>query len=79
MTDYALSRLSSRSFEHLVQALTVRVMGPATLVFGDGPDGGREAIFEREVAYPSESDPWNGYGVVQVKFLQRPSSTSKGW
>ena len=77
MTDYALSRLSSRSFEHLVQALTVRVMGPATLVFGDGPDGGREAIFEREVAYPSGSDPWNGYGVVQVKFLQRPSSTPR--
>ena len=77
MTDYALSRLSSRSFEHLVQALTVRIMGPAAVIFGDGPDGGREAIFEREVPYPSETNPWDGYGVVQAKFLQRPSRTPR--
>ena len=77
MADYALHRLSSREFEHLVQALAVRVFGPAIGVFGDGPDGGREATFDRLVAYPSEIDPWDGYGVIQAKFLQRPHDTTR--
>ena len=37
MTDYALTRLSHRSFEHLVQALAVKIIGPGIVVFGDGP------------------------------------------
>ncbi len=77
MTDYALSRLSSRSFEHLIQSLAVNVLGPGITIFGDGPDGGREATFDGELTYPSAADPWDGYGVVQVKFLQRPSNTPK--
>ena len=77
VADYALSRLSHRSFEHLVQALAVKTIGPGIVVFGDGPDGGREATFERKVAYPDDLDPWDGYGVVQAKFLQRPSGTPK--
>ena len=77
MTDYALARLSHRSFEHLVQALAVKIIGPGIIVFGDGPDGGREATFERRVAFPSALDPWDGYGVVQAKFLQRPNGAPK--
>ena len=77
MTDYALARLSHRSFEHLVQALAVKIIGPGIVVFGDGPDGGREATFERKVAFPSALDPWDGYGVVQAKFLQRPYGAPK--
>ena len=72
MTDYNLSRLSSRSFEHLVQALAARVLGPGIVVFGDGRDGGREATFERKVPYPTAVDGWEGYGVVQAKYRQRP-------
>ncbi len=41
------------------------------MVFGDGPDGGREATFERKVPYPSSVDGWDGYGVVQAKYRQR--------
>ena len=77
MPDYALNRLSSRSFEHLVQSLAVKILGAGITIFGDGPDGGREATFEGKVLYPSGADPWDGYGVVQVKFLQRPSGTRK--
>ena len=72
MTDYNLTRLSSRSFEHLVQALAARVLGPGIVVFGDGPDGGREATFERKVPYPTPVECWDGYGVVQAKYRQRP-------
>ena len=71
MPDYDLSRLSSRSFEHLVQALAARVLGPGIVIFGDGPDGGREATFERKVPFPTPVDGWDGYGVVQAKYRQR--------
>ena len=72
MTDYALNRLSPREFEHLVQALATKLIGPGIVVFGDGPDGGREATFDRKIPFPSIVDPWDGYGVIQAKFLQRP-------
>ena len=72
MADYDLSRLSSRSFEQLVQALATRVIGPGVLPFGDGPDGGRDAVFEGKINFPSSVDGWDGYGVIQAKFLQSP-------
>ena len=77
MPDYDLSRLTSRSFEHLVQSLATKVMGPGIVVFGDGPDGGREATFERKVPYPTPVDAWEGYGVVQAKYRQRPGDTQQ--
>ena len=77
MSDYDLSRLSNRSFEHLVQALAAKVLGSGIVVFGDGPDGGREATFERRVAYPTTVEGWDGYGVVQAKFRQRLVGTQQ--
>jgi hypothetical protein len=75
MPDYDLSGLSSRSFEKLIQAIAGKVLGPGTITFGDGPDGGREATFEGRMDYPSKTDPWEGYCVIQAKFLQRPKGT----
>lgn len=69
--DYNLQGLSSRSFEQLVQAIAAKVIGPQLIVFGDGPDGGREATFEGRIPYPSPDAPWTGYGIVQAKFKQR--------
>ena len=77
MSDYDLSRLSPRSFEHLVQALATKVLGPGIVVFGDGPDGGREATFERKVPYPTPVEGWDGYGVVQAKYRQRHGGTQQ--
>src|SRR5260370_4847574 len=77
MPDYNFSGLSPRSFEQLVQALCAKILGPGTVIFGDGPDGGREATFEGKVPYPSTADPWNGYIVVQAKFKQRLEGTTK--
>ena len=45
MADYDLSRLSSRSFEQLVQSLAAKVIGPGVVIFGDGPDGGPRSDF----------------------------------
>lgn len=77
--DYDFSRLSTRSFEQLVQALATAAIGPGVVVFGDGPDGGREATFEGRVSFPDPADPWNGYGVVQAKFRQRGQTNDGDW
>jgi hypothetical protein len=47
-------------------------------VFGDGPDGGREATFEGLMHYPDPVGPfghWNGYGVLQAKYKRQPTTT----
>lgn len=75
--DYNLTGLSTRSFEKLLQTLAVKVLGPGTVVFDDGPDGGREATFEGRMDYPSKAKPWAGYCVIQAKFRQRPEGTGK--
>lgn len=75
MADYDLFKLNSREFEHLTQSLAERVLGPGVNPFGDGPDGGREATFDGKVPFPNESHPWDGYGVLQAKFLQRSKGT----
>jgi hypothetical protein len=77
MADYNLSGLSPRSFEQLIQAIAIKVIGPGILIFGDGPDGGREATFEGLIPYPSKESPWDGYGIVQAKFRQFPQGSEK--
>ena len=77
MGDYQLSGLSTRSFEQLIQALAAKVIGPGTVIFGDGPDGGREATFEGMTGYPTKENGWKGYIVVQAKFKQRPQDSQK--
>jgi len=72
--DYKLEQLSPRSFEHLIQALVLKYLGPHLTVFGDGPDGGREATFAGSVNYPDSTSGWKGDGVIQVKFRQVPET-----
>ena len=76
MTDYDLRNLSNRSFEQLIQALAADVVGNDIVIFGDGPDGGREATFEGKIDFPSRNRAWDGYGVVQAKFRQRTGNVT---
>ena len=76
MTDFNLYGLSDRSFEQLTQSLALKVIGPNVAVYGDGPDGGREATFDGKVCYPSADHGWEGYGVIQAKFLQRSRNST---
>jgi hypothetical protein len=62
---------SPQAFERMVQALCIQVLGPGTVIFGPGPDGGREAVFDGEVAYPSGAKRWKGYIVIQAKCRQQ--------
>jgi len=77
MADYNLKGLSNRNFEHLIQALAIKLIGPDIVIFGDGPDGGREATFDGPILYPTESDNWSGYGVIQAKLKERPEGSKK--
>lgn len=77
MTDYRLDGLSARTFEHLVQSLALKAITSTVTPFGDGPDGGREATFDGATHYGPEAAHWDGYGVIQAKFLQRPKSSSQ--
>lgn len=82
MPDYDLTGLSPRSFEQLIQAIALQEVSPKTIIFGDGTDGGREAIFQGKTNYNSGDEPWDGYIVLQAKFCQRPTNDTKkdgGW
>ena len=72
MSDYNLYGLDPRTFQHMIQSLTVQVLGPGVIVYGDGRDGGRDATFKGKVKYPSEAEQWDGYLIVQVKYRQTP-------
>lgn len=72
--DFDFNKFSTRSFERFAQAMALHVLGNGVLVFGDGPDGAREATYEGQLNYPSPDDKWSGYTVMQAKFLQVPGS-----
>ncbi len=66
--SYNLSSLHPTAFEHMINALAMRVLGAGHTGFGPGPDGGRDGLFEGEACYPSEHDRWHGTWYVQSKF-----------
>ena len=69
---------SPESFEQFVRVLALSVFGPGVTVFGNGPDGGREASFQGEVPYPyPPTTQWSGYGVIQAKCKEKCESTEK--
>lgn len=72
MTTYRLDNLSPKAFEQLTQALADNIFGRGLVVFGDGPDGGREAAFNGTVTLPGRAQPVHGYFVLQTKFKPKP-------
>jgi hypothetical protein len=69
---------TSDSFEQLARTVALAVLGPGVTVFGDGPDGGREAIFRGAVPYPHPPrQKWKGYGVIQAKCKAKSEGTGK--
>jgi hypothetical protein len=69
---------SPDSFEQFIRALSIRIIGSGITVFGNGPDGGREASFQGRVNFPHPPDnTWDGYGVIQAKFKEKAENTQK--
>ncbi|NJR80017.1 NACHT domain-containing protein [Sphingomonas corticis] len=78
MPDLSFAAFNPRSFEQFAQALAAEVLGPGIMVFGDGPDGGREASHTGTLPYPNDVERWRGHVVMQAKFRQREESRSDG-
>lgn len=77
--DYDLTRLGSRAFEQLIVSLGRLELSGAMQVFGDGPDGGREAALDGTIEWTGDSKlfkaratAWSGYTVIQAKFQTKP-------
>jgi hypothetical protein len=76
MSDsYDLSKLGPNSFEHMVNFIVLRELGPGGTGFGPGADGGRDGFFEGEAPYPSASEHWSGSWYIQSKFHKPHLST----
>ncbi len=66
--SHDLTKLEPDTFEHMVNALALAVLGAGATGFGPGPDGGRDGYFEGEAPYPSTTERWNGVWYIQSKF-----------
>ena len=75
--DFDFRTFSPRSFERFAQALSVEILGPGMMIFGDGADGGREASYDGTLDFPTLSAKWAGYTVMQAKFLQTPKTPAE--
>lgn len=67
MRTYDIALLEPYAFEHLAVQVARRVLGNGVRSFSDGPDGGRDAIFEGQTDYPSRAEPWSGVWYIQAK------------
>lgn len=80
MGDYDLSRMGWQQFEQMLQALAKAELGNGVRPFGAGRDGQRDATFNGAVNFPHGAGPqWNGYGVIQMKYKHKATSTTEGW
>jgi hypothetical protein len=68
---YDFNRFTSQSFERFAQALVAQEFGPGVQIYGDGPDGAREAGFEGKLAIKTQGVEWAGYVVVQAKHKRK--------
>lgn len=68
VSNYELDRLDPNSFEHMVNALAMRVLGSGLTGFGPGADGGRDGFIEGKADYPSPVEQWAGRWYIQSKF-----------
>lgn len=65
---YDLNKLNPTDFEDFIQSLSKRLLGNGSISFGEGTDGGREAEFNGSAPFPSTTNSWDGYWVIQAKF-----------
>lgn len=80
MGHYDLNRMGWQQFEHMVQALAKAQLGNGVRPFGAGRDGQRDATFRGSVDFPvGAGETWDGYGVIQVKYNERPRNTTADW
>ncbi|MFJ4015275.1 MULTISPECIES: NACHT domain-containing NTPase [Microbacterium] len=77
---YNLNRMGWQQFEHMLQALAKAELGNGVRPFGSGRDAQRDATFDGRVDFPvGAGAKWDGYGVIQMKYNEKPVSTTADW
>lgn len=66
--SYDLTQLDSHSFEHMVNALALTVLGKGVTGLAQGADGGRDGLLFGEAPYPTDTERWSGTWHIQSKF-----------
>lgn len=69
--EYDFYRFSHGDFEALVQALFQNLLGNGSIVYGLGPDGGRELTYQGKASFSSPLEIHDGLWIVQAKFRAR--------
>ncbi len=73
---YPLYNLDDKEFENLAALICEEILGTGTIVFSDGKDGGRDALFTgRANRFPSEASPWEGQFIIQAKHTTKPGAS----
>ncbi|MFS0895060.1 hypothetical protein [Microbacterium sp. 179-I 3D3 NHS] len=64
----------------MLQALAKAELGNGVRPFGSGRDAKRDATFDGLVDFPVGAGArWDGYGVIQMKYNEKPVSTTADW
>jgi hypothetical protein len=75
-----LGRMDASTFEQMINALGLGILGYGLTSFGPGPDGGRDGFFEGTAPYPSTIDAWSGTWYLQSKYhAPNQSSNHHEW
>lgn len=74
--EYDFLNMGNEQFESLVQALMQRLLGANSIVFGKGPDGGRELSYQGKTNFPNDKTAWEGYWIVQAKYKSREDTAT---
>ena len=77
--EYNFTNIGNEQFENLVQALMQKILGYDSIVFGKGPDGGRELTFEGKSNFPNAHKQWDGYWIVQAKYKSREEAAKNSF
>lgn len=65
---YDLTQLDSNSFEHLVNFLSLKILGNGVSGFAAGADAGRDGFLKGRAPYPTDTENWDGLWFIQSKF-----------
>lgn len=73
---YPLHDMNCDDFEGLVILICYHILGPATIPFAKGKDGGRDGKFIGKAnCIPSEALPWNGKVIIQAKHTEKMNAS----
>lgn len=69
---YPLYNMNCDDFESMVIMICDHILGPSTIPFAKGKDGGKDGKFIGKAnCIPSEAEPWNGKIIIQAKHTER--------